>query len=144
MDTKEPLIPKKEKRDFWDKMQIVMQPIGGLITALTIALVSYFGSSYLNNKQNNEAKISLYTQLMSSREQSESALRKDMFNSILGTILKDSHSLDENILQLELLAYNFHESLNLMPLFVYMDRQIAAEKTSSSRPNIESGCIKSV
>jgi hypothetical protein len=65
---------------------------------------------------------------MSSREQSESALRKDMFNSILGTILKDSHSLDENILQLELLAYNFHESLNLMPLFVYLDRQIAAEK----------------
>jgi hypothetical protein len=51
-----------------------------------------------------------------------------MFNSILGTILKDSHSLDENILQLELLAYNFHESLNLMPLFVYMDRQIAKEK----------------
>ena len=128
MDTKEPLIPQKEKRDFWDKLQIVMQPIGGLLTALTIALVSYFGSSYLNNKQNNEAKISLYTQLMSSREQSESALRKDMFNSILGTILKDSHSLDENILQLELLAYNFHESLNLMPLFVYMSRQIALEK----------------
>lgn len=128
MDTEEPLAPKKEKRDLWDKIQIVMQPIGGLITALTIALVSYYGSSYLNNKQNNEAKISLYTQLMSSREQSESALRKDMFNSILGTILKDSHSLDENILQLELLAYNFHESLNLMPLFVYMGRQIALEK----------------
>jgi len=128
MDTEEPIVPKKEKRDLWDKIQIVMQPIGGLITALTIALVSYYGSSYLNNKQNNEAKISLYTQLMSSREQSESALRKDMFNSILGTILKDSHSLDENILQLELLAYNFHESLNLMPLFVYMGRQIALEK----------------
>lgn len=128
MDTEKPIVPKKEKRDLWDKIQIVMQPIGGLITALTIALVSYYGSSYLNNKQNNEAKISLYTQLMSSREQSESALRKDMFNSILGTILKDSHSLDENILQLELLAYNFHESLNLMPLFVYMSRQIALEK----------------
>lgn len=128
MDTEKPVVPKKEKRDLWDKIQIVMQPIGGLITALTIALVSYYGSSYLNNKQNNEAKISLYTQLMSSREQSESALRKDMFNSILGTILKDSHSLDENILQLELLAYNFHESLNLMPLFVYMGRQIALEK----------------
>ena len=128
MDTEEPLVPKKGKRDFWDKIQIVMQPIGGLITALTIALVSYFGSDYLNNKQNNDSKIRLYTELMSSREQSESALRKDMFNSILGTILKDSHSLDENILQLELLAYNFHESLNLMPLFVYMDRQIATEK----------------
>jgi hypothetical protein len=128
MDTEEPLVPKEEKHDLWDKIQIVLHPIGGLITALTIALVSYFGSDYLNKKQSNDSKISLYTQLMSSREQSESALRKDMFNSILGTILKDSHSLDENILQLELLAYNFHESLNLMPLFVYMDRQIATEK----------------
>jgi len=128
MGTEEPIVPKRPERDFWDKIQIVMQPLGGLVTALTIALVSYFGSSYLNNKQNNEAKISLYTQLMSTREQSESALRKDMFNSILGTILKDSHSLDENILQLELLAYNFHESLNLMPLFVYMSRQITLEK----------------
>jgi hypothetical protein len=128
MDTEEPLVPKKEKRDLWDKIQIILQPIGGLFTALSIALVSYFGSNYLNNKQNNESRIQLYTQLMSGREQSESALRKDMFNSILGTILKDSHSLDENILQLELLAYNFHESLNLMPLFVYLDRQIALEK----------------
>jgi len=128
MDTEEPLVPPKGKRDLWDKIQIVMQPVGGLITALTIALVSYFGSSYLNTKQNNDSKIRLYTELMSSREQAESALRKDMFNSILGTILKDSHSLDENILQLELLAYNFHESLNLMPLFVYLDRQIALEK----------------
>lgn len=128
MDSEEPLVPKKEKRDTWDKIEIILHPIGGLITALTIALVSYYGSAYLNNKQNNDSKIRLYTELMSSREQAESALRKDMFNSILGTILKDSHSLDENILQLELLAYNFHESLNLMPLFVYLDRQIAAEK----------------
>ncbi|MCK9640326.1 MAG: hypothetical protein M0R39_10515 [Prolixibacteraceae bacterium] len=128
MDTEEPVVPKKEKRDTWDKIEIILHPIGGLLTALTIALVSYFGSSYLNSRQNNDSKIRLYTELMSSREQSESALRKDMFNSILGTILKDSHSLDENILQLELLAYNFHESLNLMPLFVYLDRQIGAEK----------------
>lgn len=133
MDPEEPLVPKKEKRDIWDKIQIILQPIGGLFTALAIALVSYFGSDYLNNKQNDESRIQLYTQLMSGREQSESALRKDMFNSILGTILKDSHSLDENILQLELLAYNFHESLNLMPLFVYLDRQIALEKNPQLR-----------
>ncbi len=128
MDSEEPLEGKKGRRDLWDKIEIILHPLGGLITALTITLVSYFGSSYLNNKQNNDSKIRLYTELMSSREQAESALRKDMFNSILGTILKDSHSLDENILQLELLAYNFHESLNLMPLFVYLDRQISTEK----------------
>jgi len=128
MDTKEPLVLKKKKRDIWDKVVIILQPVSGLITAMTIALVSYFGSDYLNNKQNNDSRIRLYTELMSGREQAESALRKDMFNSILGTILKDTHSLDENILQLELLAYNFHESLNLMPLFVYLNRKIAGEK----------------
>lgn len=135
MDTEEPLAPKKEKRDKWDKMEIVMQPIGGLLTALTIALVSYFGSVYLNKKQNNESQNRLYTELMSSREQAESDLRKDMFNSILSTILKDSNTLDENILQLELLAYNFHESLNLMPLFDYLNRQIAREKNEELKKN---------
>jgi hypothetical protein len=135
MDTEEPLAPKQDKRDRWDKLEIVMQPIGGLITALTIAVVSYFGSVYLNKKQNNESQNRLYTELMSSREQAESDLRKDMFNSILGTILKDSNTLDENILQLELLAYNFHESLNLMPLFDYLNRQIAKEKNEELRKN---------
>lgn len=133
MDSEEPVIPKKEKRDLWDKIQILMNPLGGLITALTIALVSYYGSSYLSKRQDNESKIRLYTELMSSREQAESALRKDMFNSILGTILKESQSLDENILQLELLAYNFHESLNLMPLFVYLNRKIENEPKSGNR-----------
>ncbi|MEI8112151.1 MAG: hypothetical protein WCI54_00895 [Bacteroidia bacterium] len=105
-----------------------MKPIGGLITAITITLVSLIGSFYLNNKQNIESKNNLYTELLSTREQAESALRKDMFNSILGTILKNSGTLDENILKLELLAYNFHESLNLMPLFDYLNRKISLEK----------------
>ena len=114
--------PKPEK-DAWDKANIILGPIGGLLTAITIALVSYIASDYLNENQENEAKTRLYTELMSRREESESALRKDMFTSIIGTLLKDSATIDEKILQLELLAYNFHESLNLMPLFAYLDRR---------------------
>jgi len=133
MDTEEPVAPQKRDKDKWDKLNILMQPIGGVITAITIALVSIIGSFYLNNKQNIESKNRLYTELLSSREQTESALRKDMFNSILGTILKNSGTLDENILQLELLAYNFHESLNLMPLFDYLNRKIAQEKNPDFR-----------
>jgi len=114
---------KKKDKDFWDKINIILGPVGGLLTAISIALVSYYASDYLNKNQENEAKTRLYTELMSRREESESALRKDMFTSILSTILKDESSLDERILQLELLAYNFHESLNLMPLFAYLDRR---------------------
>jgi hypothetical protein len=115
--------PKNKEKDIWDKMHIVLGPVGGLLTAFSIAAVSYYASDYLNKNQENEAKTRLYTELMSRREESESALRKDMFTSILSTILKDESSLDERILQLELLAYNFHESLNLMPLFSYLDRR---------------------
>jgi len=114
---------KKKEKDFWDKLHIVLGPVGGLLTAFSIALVSYIASDYLNANQENEAKTRLYTELMSRREESESALRKDMFTSILGTFLKEESSIDERILQLELLAYNFHESLNLMPLFAYLDRR---------------------
>jgi hypothetical protein len=62
---------------------------------------------------------------MSRREEAESALRKDMFVSMIQSFLKPgSSSLDERVLNLELLSYNFHESLNLKPLFLYIDRQI--------------------
>jgi hypothetical protein len=62
---------------------------------------------------------------MSKREDAESALRKDMFTSIIDTFLKpQAPSLDVRVLNLELLAYNFHESLNLKPLFSSIDQQI--------------------
>jgi len=123
MAVKETVDPD-HKKDIWDKAEIVLHPLGGLITAITIAMVSYYASDYINRNQENEAKTRLYTELMSRREESESALRKDMFTSIIGTILQDDPAtLDEKILQLELLAYNFHESLNLTPLFTYLNRR---------------------
>lgn len=117
------------EKDIWDKAEIVLHPLGGLITAITIAMVSYYASDYINRNQENEAKTRLYTELMSRREESESALRKDMFTSIIGTILQNSNTIDEKILQLELLAYNFHESLNLTPLFTYLNRRNNSETT---------------
>ena len=111
-------------KDKWDKLEIMLGPLGGLLTAVTIAIISIIASGYLGKAQERDTRTRLYTELMSKREDAESSIRKDMFNSIMGNILKDSSTLDEKILQLELLAYNFHESLNLMPLFEYLDRSI--------------------
>lgn len=113
----------KPQKDLWDKLAIIMEPVGGLITAITIAMVSYYASDYINRNQENEAKTRLYTELMSKREESEAALRKDMFSSIINSLLRENVTMDEKILQLELLAYNFHESLNLTPLFTYLNRK---------------------
>jgi hypothetical protein len=131
MATDQKITPGERKKDRWEKADIILRPVGALITALTIAYVSYAASNYLSRNQEKDAKTKLYTELMTRREDSESALRKDMFNSIMNNILKDkaSVSLDEKILQLELLTYNFHESLNLMPLFEYLNRCNNQEKT---------------
>jgi len=119
--------PRKEK-DLWDKLQIIFHPLNGLLTALAVALLGYYTSSVLRQNDNRDASRRVYTELMSNREQADSALRKDMFLSIIETFRNpdaSSASFDSKMLNLELLVYNFHESLNLRPLFAFYERQIA-------------------
>jgi hypothetical protein len=127
-----------KKRDFWEKVGVVLQSSGGLLTAVSVAIIGLIGSNYLKDRELREASerertqieetnTRIYTELMSRREEAESALRKDMFVSIIQTFLRPgSTSLDERVLNLELLSYNFHESLNLKPLFSYLEKQIRA------------------
>jgi hypothetical protein len=116
-------------RDVWDKLAIIFQSLGGFVTAAVVAVLGIVGSSYLSQKQALDTNVRLYTELMSKREESESALRKDMFASIIDTFLKPQvQSLDTRVLNLELLAYNFHESLNLKPLFVNIEQQVKDTK----------------
>src|SRR6266852_3826770 len=115
----------------WDKTAIILQPVGGLLTGLAVAFVGILGSSYLDRTQSQDAKIKLYTELMSRREQSDTAHREDMFKSIVGTFLTPSTAkLEQKVLSLELLAYNFHESLELAPLFKHVLREVEASKDS--------------
>lgn len=113
-------------RDFWDKLAILVQPLGGLFTALALAILGFKSSEFLNRRQAIETNTRLYSELMSKREESESALRKDMFQTIIGTFVSSSGKgdLDSSVLNLELLAYNFHESLDLKPLFFDLKRRI--------------------
>jgi hypothetical protein len=127
---------EEQPKDMWDKLGVVLRSGGGLLTAITVAVLGFLGANYLKDReiaetasrermQANETNVRIYTELMSRREEAESALRKDMFVSMIQTFLRPgSVSLDERVLNLELLSYNFHESLNLKPLFVYIDRQI--------------------
>lgn len=123
-----------KQRDGWDKAAIILQSLGGFVTAAVVAMLGIVGSGYLNEKQKIDTNVRLYTELMSKREEAESALRKDMFTSIIDTFLKpQAPSLDVRVLNLELLAYNFHESLNLKPLFANIDQQI--RQSADSRKN---------
>ena len=126
----EPLVPVRRARDVWDKLSILIQPLGGLFTALALAILGFRSSEFLNRRQAVETNSRLYSELMSKREESESALRKDMFQTIIGTFVSSTGKgdLDSGVLNLELLAYNFHESLDLKPLFFDLKRRIEHER----------------
>jgi hypothetical protein len=121
-----------KKRDRWDKIDILMRPVGGLLTALAIALLGFITSGALNRRQAIETNTRLYSELMSRREESESALRKDMCVSIIASFVNPrDNALDADVLNLEMLAYNFHESLNLKPLFLEIRRRIVRESAKA-------------
>src|SRR5262249_15730488 len=97
---------------------------------LVIAVIGLIVNSSLSERQNVENDLRLYAEMMARREQSDSDLRKDMFKSILDKFAyatpdpKSVEYLDQQIVNLELLAYNFHESIDLGPLFKHVRSEI--------------------
>jgi len=127
---------KPVKKDKWEIARVLLEPVGGLLTALAVALVGFFGSRLIQQQQQFDSNFRLYSELMSKREESESSLRKDMFKSIIDSFLKpgmQNSSLDAQLLNIELLAYNFHESLNLKPLFIQLEKSILSLKNSTEK-----------
>ena len=124
------------RRDRWDKLAIILQPVGGLLTAVAVAILGFWTSSYLRQREQRQAieqerlqtrdtNARLYSELTSRREEAESALRKDMFTSIINSFLREGPAtVDQKLLNLELLVYNFNDSLDLKPLFDQIRREI--------------------
>ena len=139
---------KQQNRDKWDYIEILLRPFSVFLTALTVALIGWFGQQALDNRareetirarqaQTEETKRTelaqnyrLYTELLSKREDAESALRKDMFSTILKEFfqIRDSgnghRDVPKRLLKLEILALNFGEALRLSPLFIELDKDI--------------------
>jgi len=131
------------QRDKWGKIGVMMQPLGGLLTALAVAYVGLTGSRVLEERQSRDTNARLYSELMSRREEAESTLRKDVLGAILQEYLQAGPAdLDAKVLQLELLSNNFHESLDLRPLFHDLQRKLL--KSDSKDRNELLGRIESL
>ena len=98
----------------WEKADILLK---GLLP-LAVAGVGYWATSYPAERQRTEATSQFYTELLTKREDADSSLRKEMFKYIIDKFLGPAQDNMENqVLGLELLAYNFHDSFDLAPLF---------------------------
>lgn len=113
-----------KQRDSWDKAQILLDPVGKVLTAVLVVALGYYGNRALENDQKRRA----FVELMSSREQADNNLRKDMFSKVIDQFIgQKAAGLEPRILNLELLTYNFHESIDLGPLL----KQVYAESLTS-------------
>jgi predicted nucleotidyltransferase len=123
------------RKDGWDKAEIIFKFLGGVLAALLVAALGIYGNSYLQKSQRMDSDIKLYTQLLSNKETAENSLRATMFGQILQSFLKpadaeetgeeaDLARIREMRLNLELLARNFHESLDMKPLFQHLLMEI--------------------
>jgi hypothetical protein len=101
-------------------------------------VVGYLLNSSISTSQTRDSNLRLYADMMGRREEADSALRKDMFQSILQTFVSSAPSgrgdPEAQVLNLELLAYNFHESLDLGPLFKHVQRQLTAKAPMDRDP----------
>lgn len=109
---------ENKQKDKWDKLQA----IGGIISPLVIVLIGYFINDTLKTNEEINSNNRLYTDLMARREEAESNIRKDMFVNIMNSLLKKEtkKDLSEDLANLELLAFNFHEEIHLKPLFLHV------------------------
>jgi hypothetical protein len=126
--------PQKQ-RDHWDKVQILLDPTGKVITALLVVALGIWGNSVLEKDQKRRA----FVELLNNREQSDNNLRKDMFSKVIDQFIgQKATGLEPRILNLELLAYNFHESIDLGPLLkqVYAE-SMAGEATRMQRKRLQ-------
>lgn len=106
--------------------------IATIAIPVTLGFVSYQYQKASSARQVADSRLRLYTELLSKREEADTGVRKAIFEKVLGTYLTPGREdLEQKLVALELLALNFHDSLNLSPLFWQLDREIRRNRASA-------------
>src|SRR5437764_13248642 len=82
--------------------EVFLPQLGGLMTALSVALVGTSGAYLLNKKQNADTRAKVYAELTSQREQADTVMRKDMFAQIIASVLEKAETPDRTVLNMEI------------------------------------------
>src|SRR6187402_3157320 len=150
IDTPQEPAPEKEAGG---KARPLIELAKVLALPLVTLVLGYWFNASLNERQQLDTNTRLYIEMQGRREEADSNLRKDMFNSILQTFMTRDPALRitsegvirQQTLSLELLAANFHESLDIAPLFRDVERRIALEERSTNvelRSRLESVALQ--
>jgi len=114
---------KSVKRDLWGKAESLAKILAGVGVSIgSIAIPIIIGKT---SDQSHRAQV--YMQVMSEREKADTAIRQEMFKTLLTNYLgrfdadknvrETPESFRRRIMFLDLLSLNFQEYLNARPLF---------------------------
>jgi hypothetical protein len=127
-DTKDP------KRDLWGKLESFAKIAAAVAVSIGSILIPYIIGK--TSEQSRRAQV--YMQVMSEREKADTAIRQEMFKTLLADYLgrfqdnaaENEDSFRKRIMFLDLLTLNFQEYLNARPLFedVYLRLEKAKKK----------------
>jgi hypothetical protein len=99
--------------------------IATLAIPVTLAFVAHNYQQSQAERQISDARLRLYTELLSKREEADTAVRRGIFDKVLERYLTPGdQGLQAKLVGLEALASNFHDSLDLSPLFWQIYREI--------------------
>ncbi len=112
----------QEKKEVIEVVTKIVTAASALIAGIAIPVV-------LNYNEGKNRQSQLYVQVMSQREQSDSALRERMFNALITSYFGKEVSTDpdKQIMFLNLLTLNFQEFFDAKPLFEDLDRKLKGE-----------------
>jgi len=113
---------KQESKDLIELVAKIVTAASALIAGIAIPVV-------LNYNEEKNRQSQLYVQIMSQREQSDSALRERMFNALISSYFGKEVSTDpeKQIMFLNLLTLNFQEFFDAKPLFEDLDGKLKGE-----------------
>jgi hypothetical protein len=148
----------KSRRDSWEKWETGSKIFAAILLPLILAVGTvYLNQSFEAQKQREarrieeqkqqeiqrmeeqkaqETRIQLYTTLMNQREGADTGLRKDLFGHLMTKVVgqrDDAVKLRDQVLNLELLANNFHDSIDLRALFYAVQRDLIDKSESKDR-----------
>jgi hypothetical protein len=100
--------------------------------ALCVVPVLFEMASHERTERENQFR--LYTELLSKREEADMNVRRGIFEKVFDKYLPPgSKDIETRLVGLELMATNFHESLDVSPLFWQLDREVMQDHNAASR-----------
>ncbi|HSP77287.1 MAG TPA: hypothetical protein VLQ93_02070, partial [Myxococcaceae bacterium] len=118
---------KNDKSAHWHKLDLLVKGLGALLvtSAITFYGIHREAKNFETSERNRRAQIIIET--ISTRERATADMRAKMFDTLVQNFFEDTRDDAARVAILEMIGSNFEDDINLKPLFLRLDEQLAAK-----------------